>query len=172
MAASSSLITRPPVSDVSPTRHRFFRVWSSTTAGIRNRRPSLSASCKKSIDQRWFGPRAGAQWNTRHRSPLASDAPADLQPSPQRAADAVSWGSREGPHATAEPVTGASQGDGAAPPACASARGRPCRPIDCSDSRPGPGPLRSRGPPAAGSPHLPCRDVPRPPAEAAGVTNF
>lgn len=101
------------------------------------------------------------QRNPRHHGPLASDAAANLQPlldiEPTQLLVVE-------PHALA-PVAASSQSDGAPPPTRASARGRPCRPVDGSDSEPGSGPPRSRGTPAAGSPHVPCGGVPPPPAE-------
>ena len=56
MMASSSRATRRPLSDVSATKVRHSRVKSSTTARIRNRRPSAKASDRKSRLQRWLGP--------------------------------------------------------------------------------------------------------------------
>jgi len=52
----SSHATRPPEIEVSATRPRHSRVKSSTTARIRNRRPSVKLSLTKSKDQRGFGP--------------------------------------------------------------------------------------------------------------------
>jgi hypothetical protein len=53
---SSSRATQCPDSDVSATRTKFSRLKSSTTAKMRNLRPSVSASDTKSELQRWFGP--------------------------------------------------------------------------------------------------------------------
>lgn len=76
---SSSRATRWPDNDVSATSTRFSRLKSSTTARMRKRRPSVSASDTKSNDQRWFGPSVARSClpanNEREATPSAFSCP-------------------------------------------------------------------------------------------------
>lgn len=83
---------------------------------IQNRRPSLSASCTKSIDQRWLGPSAGSS-GTRVTAarlrPIRAGEPAAVPP---RTADVASCGSGARPRATAVPSDVASRSGAGLPP--------------------------------------------------------
>ena len=65
---------------MSATSARHSRVKSSTIARMRKRRPSAKASDRKSRLQRWLGPCGSAIGALRAQRPLASAAPAHLQP--------------------------------------------------------------------------------------------
>lgn len=81
ISASSSRITRPPDSEVSATRHRLSRVWSSTTDRMRKRRPSIRDQGVVNELHRpaLIGPLCCEQRHTHRRCPFAADATADLQ---------------------------------------------------------------------------------------------
>ena len=79
MTQPSSRVTRSPDSDVSATNARFSRVWSSTTARIRNLRPSVSASDTTSKLQRWFGPSGHHHRPSCAQSPLSTTSAAHLE---------------------------------------------------------------------------------------------